>query len=107
MASNLGDLQQLTMLAVARLGDEAYGAAIRDELLAVADRDVSIGTVYVTLVRLEDDGLVASRREESPSGGRGGRPRRYFRLTAPGKLALKAARAAMDRMWDSVELESA
>ncbi len=106
MASNLGDLQQLAMLAVARLGDGAFGAAIRDELLEVADRRLEIGTVYVTLVRLEDDGLVTSHRE-APTQGRGGRPRRYFRLTAEGKVALRAARAAMDRMWDSVELGSA
>ena len=63
---SLGELQQLAMLAVARLGADAYGAAIQDELAAVADRRVSVPTVYVTLIRLEDRGLVQSREEPPP-----------------------------------------
>jgi DNA-binding PadR family transcriptional regulator len=68
---SLGDLQQVTMLAVARLGERAYGAAIREELLRVAGRRVAVPTVYVTLVRLEEQGLVASS-EDPPVPGRGG-----------------------------------
>lgn len=106
MARALGDLQQLTMLAVARLGDGAYGGSIRDELEGVAARDVSVSTVYVTLVRLEDDGLVESEREPDDANDRGGRPRRYFRLTAEGVEALRASREAMERMWAGVELRT-
>jgi DNA-binding PadR family transcriptional regulator len=98
---SLGDLQQLTMLAVARLGSDAYGAAIRDELERVARRNVSVPTVYVTLVRLEDQGLVEST-EVSRQGEGGGRARRVFRLTARGWEALDEARLAMARMWEGV-----
>lgn len=98
---NLGDLQQLVMLAVARLGDEAYGDRIRRELLGVAGRDVAVSTVYVTLVRLEDQGLVSSEKNGRP--GQGGRARRYFRLTPAGWTALEASREALVRMWDGVE----
>ena len=98
---SLGDLQHMAMLAVARLGKEAYGAAIRDELMAVADRKVTVPTVYVTLVRLEEQGLV--RSSEAPgAGARGGRPRRVFRLTPEGWEALEESRVAMSRMWKGV-----
>jgi PadR family transcriptional regulator PadR len=97
---NLGDLQQMAMLAVARLGEEAYGAAIRDELKAVAGRSVSVPTVYVTLVRLEDRGFVKSA--EVPRAGRSGRARRVFALTGAGWAALEDARAAMSRLWNGV-----
>ncbi len=98
---SLGELQQLSMLAVARLGREAYGAAIQDELADVADRRVSVPTVYVTLVRLEEQGLVRSKEEPRPEG-RGGRARRVFELTARGWDALHEARDASDRMWQGV-----
>ena len=98
---SLGDLQQLTMLAVTRLGDDAYGAAIGEELHRVAGRTVSVPTVWVTLVRLENQGLVES--SEAPrEEGRGGRARRVFRLTPAGWSALAEARASMARMWDGV-----
>ena len=96
---SLGNLQQLAMLAVVRLGDEAYGAAIRDELSQVAGRNVSVQTVWVTLVRLEEQGLVGSAELAAPDGGR---PRRMFRLTPEGWSALVEARASMARMWDGV-----
>jgi len=98
--SNLGDLQQMVMLAVARLGDQAYGAAIRSELKAVAKRSVSVPTVYVTLVRLEDQGFVESA--EVPREGQSGRARRVFNLTRKGWSALEGARAAMARLWHGV-----
>lgn len=97
----LGDLQQAVMLAVARLGPGAYGAAIRDELLEVAGRRASVPTVYVTLVRLEEQGLVSSE-SEAPTEGRGGRARRLFRLTPAGWEALEDARRSMARLWDGV-----
>ncbi len=97
----LGDLQQMTMLAVARLDVDAYGAAIREELQRVAGRNVAVPTVYVTLVRLEEQGLVESS-EAPATGERGGRARRVFRLTPTGWKALDQSRAAMARMWDGV-----
>lgn len=98
---SLGDLQQMVMLAVARLGDEAYGAAIREELRRVASRRVSVPTVYVTLVRLEEQELVASD-EVRQAEGRGGRARRVFRLTPAGWRALEESRRSMARMWEGV-----
>ena len=98
---SLGDLQQLAMLAVARLGRDAYGAAIRSELRSVAGRSVSVPTIYVTLVRLEEQGLVESS-ESPPEPGRGGRPRRVFRLTEDGWTALERARASTASMWEGV-----
>lgn len=98
---SLGELQQLSMLAVARLGPEAYGAAIQEELAKVADRQVAVPTVYVTLVRLEERGLVRSKEEPLPEG-QGGRPRRVFELTRSGWNALDAARGSADRMWRGV-----
>ena len=98
---SLGELQHMTMLAVARLGELAYGAAIREELERVAGRSVSVPTVYVTLIRLEEEGLVRSAAQPAP-GSRGGRPRRVFRLTRAGWQALEDAREAMARMWEGV-----
>ena len=98
---SLGDLQQLAMLATARLGTEAHGAHIREELREVAGRDVSVQTVWVTLVRLEKQGLVESYEAPRPPG-RPGRARRVFRLTPEGWDALEQARASSARMWEGV-----
>ena len=98
---SLGDLQHMVMLAVARLGRDAYGAAIRRELREVAGRQVSIPTVYVTLVRLEEQSLVASDASTAERPRRG-RPRRVFRLTPKGWKALEAARSSLARMWEGV-----
>ena len=96
----LGDLQNLTMLAVARLGDDAYAAQIRDLLASIASRDVSVSTVFVTLTRLEDQGLLASGRGAAPA--RGGRRKRIFTLTESGWEALHATRAASERLWEGL-----
>ena len=101
-APSLGEFEQLTMLAVARLGEQAYGAAIRQELEDVARRSVSISTVYVTLVRLEKKALVCSTRSD-PTPVRGGKAKRYFRLTRAGVAALREARAAANRMWRGLQ----
>lgn len=91
----------MTMLAVARLGEQAYGPAVRDELRKVAGRSVAVPTVYNTLVRLEDQGLVSSGAAPA-AGERGGRSRRVFQLTTAGRAALVDARRAMDRLWEGV-----
>lgn len=98
---SLGELQQLVMLAVARLGKDAFGGAVREELVRVAKRKVAVPTVYVTLVRLEEQGLVESTevpREE----GLGGRARRVFHVTPAGRRALDESRRTMARMWEGV-----
>ena len=98
----LGGFQQLVMLAVLRLGDEAYGARLQLELDEIAGRTVSIGTVYVTMERLERKGLVASWLGD-PTPMRGGRSKRFYQLTDEGVLALQEAREALDKMWDGLE----
>ena len=83
MSDVLGEFEQLVMLTVLRLDDGAYTAAVRQELLERAGRDVSPGAVFTTLERLESRGLVASRYGE-PTPERGGRRKRYYRLRAEG-----------------------
>jgi len=98
---HLGHLQQLTMLAVARLGDDAFGGAIQDELRRVAGREISVSSIYVTLVRLEDQELVRSTRMPSdPTAG--GRGKRIFELTPSGWQALQVSREALRDMWEGV-----
>lgn len=97
----LTELEQLVMLSVIRLGDDAYAAAVRRDLASAVGRKLSAATAHVTLVRLERKGLLDSRESE-PEPVRGGRSRRCFRLTPEGAEALRAAREVMDRMWARV-----
>lgn len=97
----LGDLQNLTMLVVARLGPRAFAREIRVVLAEVAGRDVSVSTVFVTLTRLEDRGLLTSSPGEAPA--RGGRQTRIFSLTKTGWAALRRTRDASERLWAGLE----
>jgi PadR family transcriptional regulator len=98
MADVLGAFEQAVLLAVLRLGDEAYGRAILKEVQARLERDVAAGAVHATLERLEQKRLIASRLG-SGTPVRAGRARRYYRLQAPGIRALNDARAAVDSLW--------
>ncbi len=98
---SLGELEQLIMLAVLRLEGEAYGAAIQRELAVRAKRRISLGTVYVTLMRLENKGLVSSWLGD-PTPVRGGKPRRHYRVERAGITALRSARETLARMWDGL-----
>jgi PadR family transcriptional regulator PadR len=102
MSDNLGDFEQLVMLAVLRLDDEAYGTSIREELKVRAERDVSPGAIFTTLERLESRGLVSSRYGE-PSAERGGRSKRFYKLTADGRCALARALRTVRRMVQGLE----
>jgi DNA-binding PadR family transcriptional regulator len=99
--SRLGDLEELVLLAVLRLGDDAYGSRIREELAEHAGRSVSISTVYVTLMRLEEKGLARSWMGES-TGERGGKAKRHFEVRPEGVEAVETTRAVRERMWDGV-----
>lgn len=101
-ADSLGRFQQLVMLAALRLGDDAYGARIQEELESTAGRFVSISTVYVTMERLEKKGFVESWLGE-PTPVRGGRSKRFYRLTEDGVRALREARDELFRMWRGLE----
>ena len=98
----LGEFEQLVMFAVMRLDDEAYGGAIRRELLTRAGRDVSPGAIFTTLERLEARGLVTSIYGE-PTPERGGRRKRFYRVGAEGRRALAASLETIRRMARGLE----
>ncbi len=100
----LGEFEQVVLLATARLADEAYGMSIRREIEEATGRKSSIGAIYATLDRLEAKTFLESRMGEA-TPKRGGRPKRYFRLSPAGTRALLASRRTMDRLWDGLELE--
>lgn len=99
---HLGDLEELVLLAVLRLGGDAYGGSVRRELKRHAGRDVSVSTVYVTLIRLEEKGLVTSEVGAATTS-RGGRPKRHFRLRPHGAEALRASERARARLREGVD----
>lgn len=99
--SLLGTFEQLVLLAALQVGEGAYAPAIRSRLEESMGRAVSRGSVYVTLDRLEQRGLLASTAV-SPRPGRGGRARRQVAVTADGIAALKQARAYLESLWDGV-----
>src|ERR1700679_2912814 len=84
----LGSLEHIVLLAVMRLGPNAYGVMVRREIENATGRDISIGAVYATLGRLESKGFIRSYAGE-PTAERGGRAKRYFGMTAEGKAALR------------------
>lgn len=101
MTTSIGTLELSALLAVARLGDDAYGLAIRQDLSERAGRDYSVGAIYTTLQRLEDKGLLTSHATE-PLPVRGGRSRRLFRLTGAGAKAIRDAERQTASMWAGV-----
>jgi DNA-binding PadR family transcriptional regulator len=99
---SLGEFEQSLLLAIVHLGEDAYGVAIRQEVEVRADREVAIGALYTSLGRLERKGFVRSWMSD-PTARRGGRSRRYFRLTAAGRAALRQSRERLERMWKGAE----
>ena len=102
----LAEFELYVMLAIARLGDGAYGAAVRAEIEARTGRPVSIGALYATLHRLGEKGLL-SFREEEPQPGRRGRARKYCLLTDRGAEALSHSTAMLRRMMEGVAVGDA
>jgi DNA-binding PadR family transcriptional regulator len=103
MPKQPGEFEQAVLLAVARLGDEAYGVTIREDIARYGRPGVSIGALYVTLERLEGKGYLRSQMGEA-TAIRGGRAKRYYTITAAGMAALRAARKRQERMWSGVDL---
>jgi PadR family transcriptional regulator PadR len=98
----LGSLEEQVMLAVVRTGDQAYGMNVRRELETVTKRDITIGSVYATLDRLEAKGLVTSTRAAMPGDAAS---RRVFEITSPGAHSLALTRDTRDRLWAGVKLQ--
>jgi len=102
---SLGEFETLLLLAVLHLTEqrqEAYGSALREEIAARTGRAVPRGSIYITLDRLEEKGLLASR-EAGASVARGNRPKRLFKVTAAGVRAVKASVTALALMQRGLE----
>ena len=98
---HLGELEQIVLLAVLRLGEGAYGVPIRLEIEKRTGRSLTVGALYRTLDRLEEKGYVTSWFGD-PTPERGGRSKRHFTLLPAGAAALKDSRARMTRMWEGL-----
>lgn len=101
MGLHPGELEQLVLFAVLRLGDDAYGVTVREHIEARTGRPISTGGIYTVLQRLEDRGLVTSAIGDS-SPERGGRPRKRYALTPAGARALESAWEALSTMAEGV-----
>jgi DNA-binding PadR family transcriptional regulator len=102
---SLGEFEHLLLLAVMRLGDEAYGVTIRREIEERTGRPVSLGAIYPTMDRLEERGYVTSAMSR-PTSSRGGRSRRYFRLESAGQAMVDRAHDMIAAMWEGHEAGS-
>ena len=98
MAEVLGAFEQAVLLAIVRLGPDAYGRAILKEAEDRLEREIAAGAVHATLERLQRKGLIASRLGAG-TALRGGRARRFYRLQPAGVAALNDARAAIEDLW--------
>lgn len=96
----LGEFELVVLLALARLGDGAYGASIHREILDTTGRDVSIPAVYVTLKRMERKGLVSSRL--GATSDEATRPTRNYRLLPDGADAIERSRDQLERLWSGL-----
>ncbi|HEX9761127.1 MAG TPA: helix-turn-helix transcriptional regulator [Candidatus Acidoferrales bacterium] len=101
-AETLGEFEQIVLLALVRLGDDAYGATIRREIEKRTGRELSISAVYTTLDRLETKGLVRSFVGQ-PTPERGGRRKRFYTLEAAGEEALAASYRTYKGMVSGLE----
>lgn len=99
----LGEFEHLIVLALLRLEDRAYGVTVRQEIEFRTKREVSIGAVYATLDRLETKGYVRSYRGD-PTPERGGRSKRFFRVTAKGVSAMNRSQSALQSMTEGLGL---
>ena len=97
----LGNFELLVLLALARLGDDAYGVPISEAIEESTGRDVALGSVYAALERMEQKGLVSSRWGD-PTPERGGRSKRHFGITRKGLREAREARAGLIRLWRGV-----
>jgi PadR family transcriptional regulator, regulatory protein PadR len=100
---SLGEFEQIVLLAVLRLSDNAYGVAILGEISSRTGRNVSPGALYTTLHRMEDKGLVTFR-DGSPTPERGGRAKRFVTVTRQGRNALVGAQAVYRSLLDGLDL---
>lgn len=101
--NSLGELEHIVLLTLVRLGDEAYGMLVRSTIHELIGRDISIGAIYTTLERLQDKGYVSSRVGEA-TAKRGGRAKKYFKVTAKGSKALREVRSNLEVLWQGIQI---
>lgn len=99
----LGEFEHIVLLAILHLGEEVYGVPIVEEIRRRTSRDVAPAAVHITLRRLERKGLVTSWLGD-PTPERGGKARRYVKVTRAGVESLRAARKVIDQMWHGLDL---
>jgi PadR family transcriptional regulator, regulatory protein PadR len=99
--TSLGEFEELVLLSVGILFDDAYGLAVVDELQKKTGRNIMISSVHKALVRLEDKGYLKSRMGGA-TGARGGRDKRLYTLTPAGKSVLNEMRELRNQMWKEI-----
>jgi PadR family transcriptional regulator, regulatory protein PadR len=99
----LGEFEQVVLLAILRRGDDAYGVTIRREIMTCTEHEPAPGALYTTLDRLEEKGLITSKYGD-PTPARGGRVRRYFKVTARGIRAVARAQRDYQRLLKGLVL---
>jgi len=99
----LGELEQVVLLGVLRVGKDAYGVPVHDEIQRRANRDLTLGTIYKTLTRLEEKGLVVAQLGE-PTPERGGRRKRFYTVTVAGQRSLRQSIDVLRRMARGLDL---
>jgi PadR family transcriptional regulator PadR len=98
MKGYIGEFEELVLLTVASLGEEAYGVSIKEDIEKRSDRAISIGSLHSTITRLEEKNYLKSWLGE-PTQERGGRRKRYFEVTQQGKVALHEIKQLRDDLW--------
>jgi PadR family transcriptional regulator PadR len=99
--TNLGEFEELVLLTIAALVNDAYSVGVCDELAKHTGRAVKLGVVHSVLNRLEEKGLIKSRLGEA-TNVRGGKRKRYYNLTSGGKAALLKAKELRDNLWSMI-----
>jgi len=99
---HLGEFEQIVLLGVLQLGEDAYGVPIRHEIEKRTGRALTVGSLYQTLDRLEAKGYLRSWFSD-PTPERGGRSKRYFKAQPAGLRALRESRTALDAMWKGLK----
>jgi PadR family transcriptional regulator PadR len=98
MKGYLGEFEELVLLTIAGLGDQAYGVAVQQDIEKRSRRNISIGALHSTITRLEEKGFLKSWLGD-PTQERGGRRKRFFELTHTGKVALHEMKGLRDELW--------
>ncbi len=104
MKGHIGEFEELVLLTIATLGEQAYGVAVLEDIQQRAKRKISIGALHSTITRLDEKGFITSYLGE-PTKERGGRRKRFFQLTASAKQALSEMKSLRDELWNLSDLK--